>query len=122
MLDAKLGAFALALQGAVAPAMILLDVEAAFPSLPHSFTIRCIRRFGGDHPAVQVIVDMYLNAATTLSVNGEEHEGFEITGGVRQGCPLSGSIFVLGTHTLLCEIDLKALGQCRRPLLHLESA
>ena len=84
--------------------MILLDVEAAFPSLSHSFIMRCVRRFGGDHPAVQVIVDMHTNVATTLSVNGEEFDGFEITGVVRQGCDLSGSTFALRFHTLLCEI------------------
>ena len=60
-----------------------------------------------DHAAVQVIIDMYTNAATTLSVNGEEFDGFGITGGVRQGRPLSGSIFVFFFHTLLSEIDVQ---------------
>ena len=39
VLDVEVGAFALATQGAVAPAMILLDLEVAFPSLSHSFII-----------------------------------------------------------------------------------
>ena len=65
------------------------------PGHAQSFIIKSIRKFGGDHPVVQVIIDMYQQAATTLLVNGEEYEGFAITGGVSQGCPLSGSIFVL---------------------------
>ncbi len=99
--------FALTTQGAVAPAMVLLDMEAAFPSLSHSFIRRCVRRFGGDHPAAQVIIDMYTNAATTILVIGEEFDGFEITGGVRQGCPLSDSTFVLCFHISLREIDVQ---------------
>ncbi len=88
-LDIEVGTLALATQGAVAPVMILLDVEAAFPCLSHSFIMRCIRQFGGKHPAAQVTIEMYTSAATTLLVNGDEFDGFEITGRVCQGCLLS---------------------------------
>ncbi len=60
-----------------------------------------------DHLAAQVIIDMYSNAATALLVNGEAFDGFEITSGVRQGCLLSGSFFVLLFHTWLCEVDVQ---------------
>ncbi len=52
-------------------------------------------------PPVQVITDVCTNAATTFLVNGEEYDGFETTGVVRQGCPSSGSNFVSHFHTLL---------------------
>ncbi len=108
IMDIEVWAFGLAMQGSAARAtMILLDMEAAFPSLSHSFLGKCLRRFGADHPVISVILDLCTGAATTLLVSGKEFDGFPIACGVRQGCPLSGSIFVLCFNTLLCEIDIQ---------------
>ncbi len=51
VLEFEVVAYAFAVQGATAPAAILLDVEAVFSSLSHSFIYQCIRKFGGTHPS-----------------------------------------------------------------------
>ncbi len=57
VLDIETAAFALAAQGALAPAPLFIDVEAAFPSVSHRFLIKCLRRLAGDHPVVRIIID-----------------------------------------------------------------
>ncbi len=58
VLDLEAAAFALASRGGCCPAIVLLDIEAAFPSLAHRFLVRALRRFAGDHPITAIIEDL----------------------------------------------------------------
>ena len=94
----------LAASGAAHPAIILLDIQAAFPSLSHRYLTKTIRKFAGDHPVARIIADLYEQASTEIIVNGEIFPGFFFEAGVKQGCPASGSLFALAFHGLLVEL------------------
>jgi hypothetical protein len=85
--------------------LLFIHMEAAFPSVSHRFLFKCLRRLGGDHPVVRIIINIYSEASTSLPVSGEEFLGFPCGAGVRQGCPVSGSLFVVVLHTFMVEID-----------------
>ncbi len=57
-------------------------------------------------------MDFYEGDSTKLTLNGEEFYGLPLTGGLRQGCPISGSIFVIALHTLHCEISARIAAYC----------
>ncbi len=48
VIDVEAAAFALAVQRA-APALLFIDVEAAFPSASHRVLFKRLRRLAGDH-------------------------------------------------------------------------
>lgn len=70
-LDLELLAFALASEGVGWPAMVLLDMEAAFPSVSHHYLLRAVLKFAGAHPVADMVADMHSGASTQLLVNGE---------------------------------------------------
>ncbi len=104
-MDIETAAFALDVQGALAPAVLFIDMEAAFPSVSHRFLFKRLQWLAGDHPIVRIIIDLHSEASTTPLVSGEEFPGFPCDAGVRQGCPLFGSLFVIVLHTFMVEID-----------------
>jgi hypothetical protein len=89
VIDIESAAFALAVQGASAPALLFIDIEAAFPSVPHRFLFKCLRRLAGDHPVVWNIIDLHSGASTALLASGEKFPRFPCDAGVRQGCNLT---------------------------------
>ena len=87
--------------------IILLDLLAAFPSVAHEFMLQVVDRFCGAHPLRDLLHDLYTSGTSSIRFSGAIYEGFPIQAGVRQGCPLSGSLFVLVFHCVLLELDLR---------------
>ncbi len=106
VLSLEAAAYALSHLGGPALAILLLDIQAAFPSVSHSFIRKAIRKFGGDHPVVNIIIDSLSGAYTDILMNGDIFPGFHITAGIRQGCPASGSVFVIVFHAVLVELSV----------------
>ena len=76
-------------------AALLCDVRAAFPSLRRSWLF-AILRASGCPPALLNLFRAHLTASFTWLVwKGCTHSGFLIREGVKQGCPLSGLLFIL---------------------------
>lgn len=100
LLDLELLAFALASMGAKWPAMVLLDMQAAFPRLSHRYLHRVVRKLAGAHPNADMVEDMYIGASTQLLVNGEVSEGFPTSTWGRQGCPASGASCAFPFHDI----------------------
>jgi hypothetical protein len=87
--------------GSRAPVMCFLDIAAAFPSILQDYMILVLKRFLGEHPLVHMISSMYKDNSCQLVVRGSVFPGFRIVCGVRQGCPLSGSLFALTFHPVI---------------------
>jgi hypothetical protein len=91
--------------GASSPVMCFLDIAAAFPSLLHDYMRSVLSRFLGSHPLLYMISAMYENNTCDLVIRGTVSDGFSVLCGVRQGCPLSGSLFALAFHPILVGIS-----------------
>jgi endonuclease/exonuclease/phosphatase family metal-dependent hydrolase len=87
--------------GAASPALCFLDIAAAFPSLLHDYMKTVLTKFLGDHPLNHMITAMYDSTSCDLVLRGQVTPGFRVLCGVRQGCPLSGSLFALAFHPIL---------------------
>jgi hypothetical protein len=94
-----------------APACCLFDILAAFPSLSHRFLTRALLKFCGKHPLGRIIIDLYLENEASLLLFGNVVFGFAVLAGVRQGCPLSGSLFALCFHAIIVDLQLRVVHQ-----------
>ena len=83
------------------PAAILFDFEAAFPSIDHDFIFDVIASRGWPQWLIKIIRLLYWNNSCCMSLGGVYCDGFNITAGVRQGCPLSPLLFAFTSDVLL---------------------
>jgi hypothetical protein len=91
--------------GASSPALCFLDIAAAFPSLLHDYMHQVLHKFLGNHPLRHMITSMYESNTCDLVFRGQVVPGFRVLCGVRQGCPLSGSLFALAFHPILVSLS-----------------
>jgi endonuclease/exonuclease/phosphatase family metal-dependent hydrolase len=91
--------------GAAAPALCFLDIAAAFPSLLHDFLKAVLDKFLGHHPLNHIISTMYTDNTCDIVIRGSVLPGFRVLCGVRQGCPLSGSLFALAFHPIIVSLS-----------------
>jgi endonuclease/exonuclease/phosphatase family metal-dependent hydrolase len=91
--------------GSRSPILCFLDIAAAFPSLLHDYMKAVLDKFLGDHPLKHMICTMYEGNTCDLVIRGQVTKGFKVLCGVRQGCPLSGSLFALAFHPILVSLS-----------------
>ena len=78
------------------PCLILLaDFEKAFDKISWNFLHCCLKRFGFGSSFQKWISILYNNIESCVSNNGYQSEYFNISRGIRQGCPLSALLFLL---------------------------
>ena len=83
---------------------IIIDYEKAFDRLSHE-CIKTVLSFFNFGPMFQQwILTFYKNITSTIVNNGWTSKYFSIKQGIRQGCPLSGYIFVLCAEILAITI------------------
>ena len=82
-------------------ALILFDFKAAFPSVSHDFILATLRHIGMPEHALRLVQCLYDNNYCDIALQGARFEGFPITAGIRQGCPLSPLLFVTVAESLL---------------------
>lgn len=73
-------------------AAMLFGFEAAFPSLGHGWIFVLLRRMRLPLRLLGTIEMMYHNMVTYFEVGGHVCAVVELKSGIRQGCPLSGTI------------------------------
>jgi hypothetical protein len=76
-------------------AVILFDIIAAFPSLSHSFIFKSLVFRGLPPPLIEFIRKLYRDVAASFSVGGSAPMLIRVLAGIKQGCPLSATIFAL---------------------------
>ena len=74
---------------------LLFDFEAAFPSVAHDFLFEALEHIGLPKGFVQAVKYLHENNDHHMCIKGEKFQSFSLQSGVRQGCPLSPSLFVI---------------------------
>ncbi|MCP3901139.1 MAG: hypothetical protein GY707_15650, partial [Desulfobacteraceae bacterium] len=77
-----------------------IDYEKAFDNINWNFMIKALKSFGFGNNFIKWIKVMYKNASSCIMNNGYSSEFFNLSKGVRQGCPLSALLFVIVVETL----------------------
>ena len=83
------------------PVTVLFDFAAAFPSVVHAWLFIVLRYIKMPEGLQRLIQALYENNQAYGTIEGQSLWLFAVCGGVLQGCPLSGSLFVLGIDPLL---------------------
>ena len=86
-------------------AIVLLDFRAAFPSIAHDYLWDVLKAIGVPPAMVSTLQLFYTNNRHFIRVDGKLFPSFSAENGVRQGCPLSGIIFVLCIDLLLRKVS-----------------
>jgi hypothetical protein len=91
-------------------AIFLLDFAAAFPSVSQQFLRAALRHVGFPPAALRFVDALYYKNGCRIQVKGSNFDGFAMTGGIRQGCPLSPLLFITAMDGLLRVIVRKVAG------------
>ena len=79
---------------------IFLDFKKAFDSIEWNYLLEALQLFNFGHDIQNWIKIFYNNVTSCVLNNGHASNFFSLQWGVRQGCPLSGILFVLGIELL----------------------
>ena len=75
--------------------MLCLDNAKAFDRLQHAFMLDVLRAFNLPEDVINAVRTLYSDVHTRVKLNGRLCAPFPNTSGVKQGCPLSGILYVL---------------------------
>lgn len=81
--------------------MILVDFNAAFPSLSQKYMFSQLELIGEPGYIRQAMSHFYVNCMHDLILEGRLCPSFTARSGVRQGCPMSPSVYVMVTDMLV---------------------
>lgn len=84
--------------------MLLIDFEKAFDSIAWSFLFKTLTFFNFGDTFIQYIKLLYTSPLCCVTNNGFNSEYFELSRGIRQGCPISALLFLLCAEVLACNI------------------
>ena len=79
---------------------LFLDFKKAFDSLEWNFIKKAFETFNFGAPLIQWVNTFYSNIQSCVINNGYATSFFELERAVRQGCPLSGVLFVIAVEIL----------------------
>ena len=66
-----------------------LDIKAAFPSVPHSYMLECLRKIGLGESYIRIVKNLYQDTTSTYRCAHTVTRNLQIKVGLKQGCPLS---------------------------------
>ena len=69
--------------------LCFIDYTKAFDSINHNKLIESLEKTEIDGKDLRIIANLYKNQFSSIKINGELTESFEVQKGVRQGCVLS---------------------------------
>ena len=83
---------------------IFLDFEKAFDSIKWNFLFKALDKLNFGPDFKNWVRTFYCNITSCVTNNGYASDFFNLERGVRQGCPLSDILFVLGIEILALAI------------------
>ena len=87
--------------------LLTIDFKEAFDRISHSCLYTILREFGFSEEFCKRIQGLYANVTSTLNINVNRSQPIPIQSSVRQGCPLSMSLFVSCLNPLLNPLQKK---------------
>ncbi len=75
--------------------LISLDQEKAFDHVEHIYLWHTLQAFGFNSSFIDMIKIMYCEIESVIKINGSLCTAFKVQRGIRQGCPMSGILYVL---------------------------
>ena len=84
--------------------VVALDFSKAFDSIDRNYLYNLLQVIGTPSNIVKCIKAIYEKTTAVVEVNHHMTKSVEIKRGVRQGCPLSALLFILGIEPLLLDI------------------
>ena len=85
--------------------IVTIDFRDAFGSVTHDLIKKSMKELGFDDSFRKMIMDSYRNSSTRICVNGKIGRNFFFKRGVKQGCPLSPTLFNLCIEPLLRKMN-----------------
>ena len=84
--------------------IVLVDFEKAFDSVEWCFLIECLKSYNFGNNFIKWMKIFYNNIQSCVGNNGFYSSYFNLTRGIRQGCPISALLFILVAETLAIKI------------------
>ena len=84
--------------------IMFADFKKAFDSTEWEFVFKTLSKFNFGNSFQQWIKILYTNPSAVIKNNGHLSDEFELTRGVRQGCPVSALLFILCMEVLASHI------------------
>ena len=72
-----------------------LDYEKAFDTVNHKFMFKCLKQMNLGEYFCKCIQTLYNKIETCVTNNGHFSEFFQLSRGIRQGCPISAYLFLI---------------------------
>ena len=88
----------------IAGVALFLEFMKAFDSLEWNFLMKCLKKFKFKDSFCQWIQIIYSQCKASVNVNGYLTQTISMRRGIRQGCPLSGLLFILCAEFLCLHI------------------
>ena len=90
--------------------VLYLDIKKAYDSVEHDYLVETLATLGFPLDFVELIKNIYTNSVASIITNTGTTNPFEISKGVKQGCPLSPTLFSLFIEPLLTWLNESKLG------------
>lgn len=84
--------------------ILSLDQEKAFDRIDHKFLFSVMKAFGFGDAFISMVKLLYKDATCMIKMVGGFSVPVKVEMGIRQGCPLSGQLYVLAIDPLLCKL------------------
>jgi hypothetical protein len=96
--------------------VVFLDIRAAFDSVDRTALWDCVLRNGMPEKFVRILKSLYSHTSARVRAYGHLSPSFEVSSGVRQGCPISPFLFNFAIDDIL-KSALEGLDGCGVDLL-----